>query len=110
MTTLPADQAQFAVSSRTEYEAAIERLREASQAYEKGVSVLDDASYDHLRRSVKAWEEENPGEVSPDSPIGLVADGAVPGGDIAHTTPLLSLNNAFDANDLVKWGASLHGR
>ncbi|MEV5043503.1 NAD-dependent DNA ligase LigA [Streptomyces griseoincarnatus] len=110
MTTLPAVQAQFAVSSRTQYEAAIERLREASQAYEKGVSVLDDASYDQLRRSVQAWEQANPGEVSPDSPIELVADGAVPGGDVAHTTPLLSLSNAFDADDLMKWGASLQSR
>ncbi|WP_240509213.1 hypothetical protein [Streptomyces agglomeratus] len=55
MTTLPAPQAQSAVSSRTEYEAALQSLRYASQAYYgDGVSVMDDASYDQRRRSVQA--------------------------------------------------------
>ncbi|MGW7196164.1 hypothetical protein ACWGH9_08380, partial [Streptomyces chryseus] len=72
MTTLPAAQAQSAVSSRTEYEAALQLLRDASQAYYgDGDSALDDASYDQLRRSVLAWEQGNPAEVSPDSPTGL---------------------------------------
>ncbi|MFH9818272.1 NAD-dependent DNA ligase LigA [Streptomyces sp. NPDC017230] len=111
MTTLPAAQAQSAVSNRIEYEAALQLLREASQAYYgDGDSVLDDASYDQLRRSVQAWEEENPAEVSPDSLTGLVADGAAPVGDVAHTTRLLSLDNVFDAEGLVTWGASVQRR
>ncbi|MFJ5850450.1 NAD-dependent DNA ligase LigA [Streptomyces sp. NPDC092903] len=111
MTTLPAAQPQSSVSSRAEYEAALQRLREASQAYYgDGDSALDDASYDQLRRSVQAWEQENPAEVSPDSPIGLVADGAAPVGDVAHTTRLLSLDNVFDAVGLVAWGASVQRR
>ncbi|MFD8882073.1 NAD-dependent DNA ligase LigA [Streptomyces erythrochromogenes] len=111
MTTLPAAQAQSAVSSRTEYEAALQDLRDASRAYYgDGDSVLDDVSYDQLRRSVQAWEQENPAEVSPDSPIGLVADGAAPLGDAAHTTRLLSLDNVFDAEGLIGWGVSLQRR
>ncbi|MFD8731481.1 NAD-dependent DNA ligase LigA [Streptomyces sp. NPDC059611] len=111
MTTLPAAQAQSALSSRTDYETGLQRLREASQAYYgDGDSVLDDASYDQLRRSVQAWEEENPAEVSPDSPIGLVADGAAPVGDVAHTSRLLSLDNVFNAEGLVAWGASVQRR
>ncbi|MFD4609989.1 NAD-dependent DNA ligase LigA [Streptomyces sp. NPDC058440] len=111
MTTLPAAQTQSAVSNRTEYEAALQLLREASQAYYgDGDSVLDDASYDQLRRSVQAWEEENPAEVSPDSPTGLVADGAALVGDVAHTTRLLSLDNVFNAEGLVAWGASVQRR
>ncbi|WP_327740554.1 NAD-dependent DNA ligase LigA (plasmid) [Streptomyces nojiriensis] len=111
MTTLPADQAQSAVSNRTEYEAALQVLRDASRAYYgDGDSVLDDVSYDQLRRSVQAWEQENPAEVSPDSPIGLVADGAAPLGDVAHTTRLLSLDNVFDAEGLVAWGTSVQRR
>ncbi|WDN56172.1 NAD-dependent DNA ligase LigA [Streptomyces clavuligerus] len=111
MTTLPAVQAQSAVSSRTEYEAALQRLRDASRAYYgDGDSPLDDATYDQLRRSVLAWEQENPAEVSPDSPTGLVADGAAPVGDVAHTTPLLSLDNVSDAEGLTAWGLSVQRR
>ncbi|MEU9105662.1 NAD-dependent DNA ligase LigA [Streptomyces xanthophaeus] len=111
MTTFPAAQAQSSMSSRAEYEAALSRLREASQAYyADGDSALDDASYDLLRLAVLAWEQGNPAEVSPDSPTGLVADGAAPVGDVAHTTRLLSLDNVFDAEGLVAWGASVQRR
>ncbi|MEV8533842.1 NAD-dependent DNA ligase LigA [Streptomyces sp. NPDC051211] len=114
MTILSADEALSSLSSlsgRTEYEAALQRLREASRAYYgDGDSSLDDASYDRLRLAVLAWETENPAEVSPDSPTGLVADGAAPAGDIAHTTRLLSLDNVFDAEGLVAWGASVQRR
>ncbi|WP_438317807.1 NAD-dependent DNA ligase LigA [Streptomyces sp. HUAS TT3] len=111
MTTSTAVEAQFRMSDRTEYEAALQRLREASQAYYgDGDSALDDASYDRLRLAVLAWEGENPTEVSADSPTGLVADGAAPAGDVAHTTRLLSLDNVFDAKGLVAWGASVQRR
>ncbi|MEU5806666.1 NAD-dependent DNA ligase LigA [Streptomyces sp. NPDC047718] len=111
MTTSTAVEAQFRMSDRTEYEAALQRLREASQAYYgDGDSALDDASYDRLRLAVLAWEGENPTEVSADSPTGLVADGAAPAGDVAHTTRLLSLDNVFDAEGLVAWGASVQRR
>ncbi|MFK0254908.1 NAD-dependent DNA ligase LigA [Streptomyces sp. NPDC090445] len=111
MTILTADEALFRMSDRTEYEAALRRLREASQAYYgDGDSALDDATYDRLRLAVLAWEEENPAEVAADSPTGLVADGAAPAGDVAHTTRLLSLDNVFDAEGLVAWGASVQRR
>ncbi|MFD8416497.1 hypothetical protein ACFV2Q_32935 [Streptomyces sp. NPDC059650] len=111
MTTSTAVEAQFRMSDRTEYEAALQRLREASQAYYgDGDSALDDASYDRLRLAVLAWEGENPTEVSAESPTGLVADGAAPAGDVAHTTRLLSLDNVFDAEGLVAWGASVQRR
>lgn len=108
MTNLSAEEA---LSGRTEYEAALGRLREASRAYySDGDSALDDASYDRLRLVVLAWEEENPAETSADSPTGLVADGAAPAGDVAHTTRLLSLDNVFDAEGLIAWGASVQRR
>ncbi|MFE6069873.1 NAD-dependent DNA ligase LigA [Streptomyces sp. NPDC056525] len=114
MTTIPADEALSdlpTVSDRAAYEAALQRLREASQSYYgDGDSAMDDTSYDRLRLAVLAWEEENPAEVSPDSPTGLVADGAAPAGDVAHTTRLLSLDNVFDAEGLVAWGASVERR
>ncbi|MFG2296105.1 NAD-dependent DNA ligase LigA [Streptomyces sp. NPDC048603] len=121
MTILSADEAQSSLSSgvsarsalsgRTEYEAALQRLREASAAYYgDGDSDLDDASYDRLRLAVLDWERANPSEVAADSPTGLVADGAAPAGDVAHTTRLLSLDNVFDAAGLLAWGASVERR
>ncbi|MFG2899714.1 NAD-dependent DNA ligase LigA [Streptomyces zaomyceticus] len=114
MTILPAEEALSSMpdlSSRTEYEAALQRLRQASQSYYgDGDSALDDTTYDRLRLAVLVWEEENPAEVSPDSPTGLVADGAAPAGEVAHTTRLLSLDNVFDAEGLVAWGASVQRR
>ncbi|MFD0267327.1 NAD-dependent DNA ligase LigA [Streptomyces sp. NPDC127106] len=111
MTILTADEALFRMSDRTEYEAALRRLREASQAYYgDGDSALDDATYDRLRLAVLAWEQDHPAEVAADSPTGLVADGAAPAGDVAHTTRLLSLDNVFDAEGLVAWGASVQRR
>lgn len=111
MTILPADTAQFSLSSRPAYEAALQTLRDASRAYYgDGDSSLDDASYDRLRLEVLAWEAEHPGDMSPDSPTGQVGDGAAPVGDVAHTSRLLSLDNVFDPDGLVGWGASLERR
>ncbi|MGW2436516.1 NAD-dependent DNA ligase LigA [Streptomyces goshikiensis] len=120
MTTLTAAQAlsstsgtsgPAALTGRSEYEAALRRLREASQAYYgDGDSAMDDASYDRLRLALLAWETEHPAEVAPGSPTALVADGAAPAGDVAHTTRLLSLDNVFDTEGLVAWGASVERR
>lgn len=111
MTTLTADTAQSSLSSRPEYEAALARLREASLAYYGGGdSPIDDATYDRLRQQVLAWEKDHPAEAVPDSPTGLVADGAAPAGDVAHTARLLSLDNVFDAEGLLSWGTSLQRR
>lgn len=111
MTTLPADEANAGLSTRADYEAALQRLRDASGTYYgAGYSVMDDATYDLLRLTVKAWEEAHPDDVAADSPTDLVADGAAPVGDVAHTTRLLSLDNAFSPEDLLAWGASLQRR
>ncbi|MGW6691087.1 NAD-dependent DNA ligase LigA [Streptomyces sp. NPDC054961] len=114
MTILSADEAPFSLpslSSRADYTAALQQLREASQAYYGGEDgLLDDAAYDGLRLSVLAWEAEHPDEVAQDSPTGLVGDGAAPIGDVAHTTRLLSLDNVFDPDGLLAWGASLQRR
>ncbi|MEW2434249.1 NAD-dependent DNA ligase LigA [Streptomyces caniferus] len=111
MTTLPADKAPSVLSARAKYEDALQRMREASRAYYgDGDSPLDDATYDRLRLAVLAWEAEHPDDVAEDSPTGQVGDGAAPIGDVAHTTRLLSLDNVFNADELVTWGASLQRR
>lgn len=111
MKNIPADEALSAMSSRDAYEAAVARLREASRAYYgDGDSPVDDATYDRLRIAVLSWEQAHPQEAAEDSPTGLVADGAAPVGDVAHTTRLLSLDNVFDPAGLLAWGASLQRR
>lgn len=111
MKSLPADEALSAMSSRSDYAAALARLRELSRAYYgDGDSPVDDAAYDRLRLSVLDWEQAHPGWAEQDSPTGLVGDGAAPEGDVAHTAPLLSLDNVFDPAGLLAWGASLQRR
>ncbi|GAA3049968.1 NAD-dependent DNA ligase LigA [Streptomyces roseofulvus] len=110
MTASPAVEAYVVLSSPAAYEDALDRLRAASRDYYAGEnSPLDDASYDALRLAVLAWEAEHPrGDAA--SPTGLVADGAAPEGDVAHTTRLLSLDNVFGPEQLVAWDASLQRR
>ncbi|MFI1977760.1 NAD-dependent DNA ligase LigA [Streptomyces wedmorensis] len=114
MTITPADEARAGLpglSSHAEYEAAVERLREASRTYfGAGYSLMDDATYDRLLLEVKAWEAGHPDAVVEGSPTGRVADGAAPVGDVAHTTRLLSLDNVFTPGELESWGASLRRR
>ncbi|MFF5785733.1 NAD-dependent DNA ligase LigA [Streptomyces sp. NPDC012693] len=109
MTALSAVEAHPALSSTTAYETALAQLREASRAYYGGEnSPMDDASYDALRRAVLAWEAAHP-HTTAGSTTGLVADGAA-GGDIPHTTRLLSLDNVFSPEQLSGWEASLKRR
>ncbi|OKJ62552.1 NAD-dependent DNA ligase LigA [Streptomyces sp. CB02261] len=109
MTALPAVEAYSALPSTTAYETALAQLGEASRAYYGGEnSPMDDASYDGLRRAVLAWEATHP-DTTAGSTTGLVADGAA-GGDIPHTTRLLSLDNVFSPEQLTGWEASLKRR
>lgn len=113
MTTSPAVEA---LTTPGQYQDAIVRVAEAARAYYGGdgdfatESVLDDATYDQLLRRIAEWEQAHPDEMSPDSPTGKVAAGAAPVGDVAHTTPLLSLDNVFSAEELTDWGAGLERR
>ncbi|MGW7432207.1 NAD-dependent DNA ligase LigA [Streptomyces sp. NPDC054861] len=106
MTAAPA----ASLSDRAAYDEAVATALAASRAYYgDGEAVLDDASYDVLARRIAAYESENPGHRRPDTPTGKVG-GVAPAGDVAHTVPMLSLDNVFDAEGLVKWGASLARR
>ncbi|MFE5210981.1 NAD-dependent DNA ligase LigA [Streptomyces sp. NPDC056600] len=113
MTTSPAVEA---LTTPAQYEAAIARVRAAAQAYYGGdgdiaaESVMDDATYDRELLAVAAYEEAHPGQAAADSPTHQVAAGAAPVGDVAHTVPMLSLDNAFSAEQLTAWGESLQRR
>ncbi|MFG1811533.1 NAD-dependent DNA ligase LigA [Streptomyces sp. NPDC049040] len=99
------------LADRESYELAVDAALAACAAYYgDGDTRLDDASYDRLVGRIADYERERPEQVRPDSPVGKVGGGAAPTGDVAHTVPMLSLDNVFSAEELAKWGASLDRR
>ncbi len=85
------------------------RLREEINHHNYRYYVLDspevtDAEYDRLMRRLAGLEHEFPALVTPDSPTQRV--GAAPlaaFGTVRHTLPMLSLDNAFSADEAVKF-------
>ncbi|HZN96325.1 MAG TPA: NAD-dependent DNA ligase LigA [Gemmatimonadales bacterium] len=85
------------------------RLREQLERANHAYYVLDapeisDAEYDRLFRELQALETEHPELLSPDSPTQRV--GAVTPTAFAkhtHRRPMLSLANAFSAEELAEW-------
>ncbi|MEK7202446.1 MAG: NAD-dependent DNA ligase LigA [Patescibacteria group bacterium] len=87
----------------------VEKLKEAVDDYRYRYHVLDDPSvtdaiYDSLTRELKQIEEEYPDLLTTDSPTQRV------GGEpldkfrkISHSTPMLSLNDAFSPNEEIEW-------
>ena len=67
---------------------------------------VDDATYDAWMRELRGLEEAHPGLVTPDSPTqrvaGQVSDRFAP---VRHPAPLLSLDNAFGAEELREFDA-----
>ncbi|GAA4604333.1 DNA ligase (NAD+) [Actinoplanes octamycinicus] len=91
-----------------DYRAAVERIRAAAAAYYEGADLaMDDATYDALLARVTATEEAQPGWVVADSPARVVAAGGGVVGDVEHSTPMLSLANVFDEEELRAWAARL---
>ena len=93
-----------------EVEARVEELRETIQHHnrlyhEHDTPEIPDAEYDALARELRALEEQFPELVTPDSPTQQV--GSTPSTQFApvtHRLPLLSLDNAFDMEELLAWG------
>ena len=65
---------------------------------------ISDAEFDGLMRELRAIEAARPDLVSADSPTqrvgGALADGF---SEVTHRLPMLSLGNAFDADELAAW-------
>ncbi len=92
-----------AIATKKSYEEAVALLKEAARAYYEGESItMDDASYDTLMRAVAAIEEEHP-EWATAGVSTSVAAGALDGGDVTHSSAMLSLDNAMDEDELETW-------
>lgn len=66
--------------------------------------VISDAEYDALYHQLKALEEAHPDFVTADSPTQRAGAEPLAGFEkITHAAPILSLQNAFNADDLFAW-------
>lgn len=87
-------------------EQRIHELRDLIARYDYEYYVLDaptvpDSEYDKVYRELQALESAHPELVTPDSPTQRVSGSAVNAfNSIAHRQAMLSLNNAFEDNEL----------
>ncbi len=73
--------------------------------------LLSDADFDALVRELRALETEFPELVAPDSPTQDV--GGAPSvlfAPVEHAVPMMSLDNAFELDELLAWGARTERR
>ncbi len=87
----------------------IEKLRQELRHHEHLYHVLDapeisDAEYDALMNELKGLEAAHPELVTPDSPTQRVGGKPAEGFRKAqHSRPMLSLDNAYSADELAEW-------
>src|SRR5580658_869068 len=92
----------------------IEKLREELRRHEHLYYVLDrpeisDAEYDKLTNELKKLEAAHPELVTPDSPTQRVGGKPAEGfRKAAHSRPMLSLDNAYSAEELADWDRRVH--
>lgn len=69
--------------------------------YQKDAPEVSDAEYDALMQELKALEAAHPDLITQDSPTQKVGAAPVRGfGKVQHKVPMLSLDNAFNSEDL----------
>jgi DNA ligase (NAD+) len=88
---------------------AIEQLRDILRWHEyryyvQNDPLISDAEYDVLFKILQKFEQEHPAIITSDSPtqrvgVGLANDFA----KVEHLVPMLSLENSYNANDLLDW-------
>ena len=92
----------------------LEKLREKIRHHEHLYYVLDrpeisDAAYDALVNELKRLEAADPELVTPDSPTQRVGGKPAEGFRKAqHSRPMLSLDNAYSAEELTEWDRRVH--
>jgi DNA ligase (NAD+) len=94
--TIPREVTRRAAELREEIE------RHNYQYYALDAPIISDAEYDQLFRELQSLESEYPALVTPQSPtqrIGTDPQGQF--GQVQHEAPMLSLNNAFDAEEVA---------
>ena len=72
--------------------------------YIENAPEISDAEFDVLMKELEALETVSDAPIPPDSPTQRVGGGAVLGTRIPHRTPMLSLNNSYDEQELREFG------
>jgi DNA ligase (NAD+) len=94
------------MASRRDVEKRLRELRAELAQHNHRYYVLDDpavpdSEYDRLMRELKALESQHPDLVTPDSPSQRVGGApAAEFGEVHHVVPMLSLDNAFNEEDV----------
>jgi DNA ligase (NAD+) len=91
-------------------EARVKELRDLvryhrERYYQDDAPEVSDAEFDDLYRELEGLETEFPELITPDSPTQQV--GAAPAttfAEVEHVVPMMSLDNAFNLEDLLAWG------
>ncbi|HKE23163.1 MAG TPA: NAD-dependent DNA ligase LigA [Bryobacteraceae bacterium] len=96
-------------AKETEFERKIQKLRDEIRRHEHLYHVLDspeitDADFDLLMQELKQLEAAHPELITPDSPSQRVGGKPREGfRKVAHSRPMLSLDNAFSEDELRNW-------
>jgi DNA ligase (NAD+) len=91
-------------------------LRDTIRRYDYAYFVLDDpevpdAEYDRVLRELRALESEHPSLVTVDSPTQRVGGSPASGfAEVRHEIPMLSLDNAFNEQEVMDFGRRLKER
>ena len=101
-------------ASAKELPQKLEKLRDKVRYHEHRYYVLDDpeisdAEFDRLMNELKELEAKHPELVTPESPTqrvgGKPREGFI---KVPHSTPMLSLDNAYSAEELRDWDRRVH--
>ena len=90
-------------------EADINHLRDVLRFHEHRYYILNnplisDFEYDSLYKELEKMETENPSLITSDSPTQRVAKGLTKDfPTVQHLVPMLSLENSYNAEDLIDW-------
>ena len=90
-------------------ESSIEVLRDALRFHENRYYVqtdplISDAEYDGLYKQLEKIEKKNPALITVNSPTQRVGKGLIKDfPKVQHLVPMLSLENSYDAADLLDW-------
>ena len=71
--------------------------------YIENAPEISDAEFDVLMKELEALEAASDAPIPPDSPTQRVGGGAVLGTRILHRTPMLSLNNSYNEQELQEF-------
>jgi DNA ligase (NAD+) len=102
------------MSAAKDVQRKIDALRDKIRHHEHRYYVLDDpeisdADFDRLVNELKALESEHPELITPDSPTQRVGGKPRKGFvKVRHSTPMLSLDNAYNEQELRDWERRVH--